>query len=126
LTRDQYLIQIRPILPDQNDAALEEDMAFFQLHTLRPILKFQNEFFVKLAQEKLIPRHSDWKNHVDQKKRELISSWISLDLETKKTVEGSIISFFTLAELDFYFRNEKEIQKRIRAFLIERLRLALV
>jgi hypothetical protein len=126
LTRDQNLIQIRPILSDQNDAALEEDMAQFQLHTLRPILKFQHEFFVKLAEEKLIARHSDWKNHVDQKKRELISSWISLDLETKKTVEGSIISFFTLAELDFYFKNEKEIQKRIRAFLIERLRLALV
>ena len=62
---------------------------------------------------------------MDQKKRELISSWISQDLEIKKTIEGSIIAMFTLPELDFYFKNEKEIQKRIRAFVIERLRLGL-
>jgi len=122
LTRDIQLLSIRPVIEPQADTALDEGMASFQLNTLRPILKFQNDFFAKLCAEKLLIRHSEWAIYKEQKRRELLSSWISLDVDTKKTIEGSIIALMTSSELDFYFLNEKEIQKRIRAFLIERLK----
>ena len=122
LNRNDQLIALRPTLSHQIDAAADSEMAKFQLNTLRPILKFQHDFFVKLCNEKLLFRHPEWANYQEQKRRELLSSWISLDVDNKKTIEGAIISLMTGSELDFYFLNEREIQKRIRAFLIERLK----
>ena len=125
MDRDEALSNIKPKLAAESDSALDPGMATFQFETLRPILKFQNAFFLRLARQKLLPKYPDWQYFDDQKRRELLSSWTTQDLGTKKTIEGSIIAFMTMAELDFYYEHEKEIQKRIRAFVIERIRKGL-
>jgi len=123
--RSISLIAIRPILDLSKEVVENDNLAAFQFHVLRPILKLQHDFFLWLAETKLIVTHPDWKFYSDQRKRELISSWVSKDLNIKKLIEGSIISLMTIEELRFYQLNEKEIQKRLKAFVIERLRLAL-
>lgn len=119
--REKRLLEIRPSIDSEIDAALDPAMADFQLNCLRPILKFHNDFFVNLLKKKLFSQHKGWNDLNDQKKRELISSAISQNLEIKKTIEGAIIGLMVDSELEFYFQNEKEIQKRARAFLIERI-----
>jgi hypothetical protein len=124
--RDQNLHTIRPVLqlPERNGD--ETEMQVFQDTVLRPILKFQNAFLLRLAGKILLSRHPDWNELADFKKVELIASWSSKDLEIKKQMEGAILGMMTDSELDFYFQNEREIQRRIRAFVLERIRTGLV
>ena len=122
MNRNEQLIRIRPVLPEQKDAALDSEMAGFQLATLRPILKLQHEFFAHLFGLKFLPLHADWANYPDYRKVQLITNWLAKDVEIKKWMEGAVMGMMTQQELDFYFKNEKEVQKRMRAFVIERLR----
>ncbi len=124
--RDKPLHLIRPNLhlPERN--GYETEMQVFQDTVLRPILKFQNAFLLRLAGKILLSRHPDWNELADFKKVELIASWSSKDLEIKKQMEGAILGMMTDSELDFYFQNEREIQRRIRAFVLERIRTGLI
>ena len=121
MNRELAIKSIRPAINTTVEPSVDEAFAYFQLKTLRPILKFQHDFFIKIAIEKLVLKHKQWQAYEMKKKRELIASWVSLEVETKKIFEGAVIALMTMEELDFYLRNEKEVQKRIRALLIERL-----
>ena len=119
--RDKTFTQIRPIIAIE-PIGEQSDIQKFQDTVLRPILKLQNEFFLQLAGHTLLVRHPDWNLLSDEKKVVLLSSWVSKDPDVKKQIEGAIIGLMTRPELAFYFENEKEIQRRIRAFVLERIK----
>jgi len=123
--RDETLLKIRPSLKIEVESTDLSSIQYFQDSALRPILKLQNDFLIQLAKHTLLVRYPDWNQIVPSKKLTLLSSWVSKDLEIKKQIEGSIIGLLTITELAFYFENEREIQRRIRAFVLERIRIGL-
>jgi len=120
--RDTALLQARPKLNLPENLSEASEMQSFQDQTLRPILKLQNAFLLQLVGNTLLPKYPDWDTFSEDKKVNLLSAWSSKDLEVKKQIEGAILGLMTTSELDFYFKNDREIQRRIRAFVLERLR----
>jgi hypothetical protein len=124
-TRDERMRSIRPILPATGNESESSALQTFQDKVLRPILKLQHELLLRLAGVGLLARHPDWAHHSEARKVELLTAWATRDLEVKKQIEGAIMALMTGEELDFYFLHEREFQRRIRTFVLERLRSSL-
>ena len=123
--RNQAILSIRPVLRIKEDAAGVQEIADFQNTTLRPILKLQHSFLMELTQSKFLPRYPEFLQFSEIQMVKALTSWLSKDLETKKIIEGAVLGLMTTEELKIYLKNEKEFQKRIRAFVIERIRSGL-
>ncbi len=118
MTRDQYLLSIRPTL---DLVAVHTAIESFQNATLRPILKFQNELFVVLFQEKIKHKKSDFEKLNLAEKRSFIEKIYQKDLVFKQQNMGIVVGMFTQTELDFFLNNKQESVKRIISMLIQRL-----
>tara|TARA_B110000093_G_C12850201_1_gene358969 strand:- start:366 stop:749 length:384 start_codon:yes stop_codon:yes gene_type:complete len=119
MTRDSDLVKLRPIVNFNSDNLKKAES--FQNKTLRPILKFQNQFllynfknFIK-TKEPLFNAY----NALEQKK--IIRKSVKEDQRLKNHLLSSVIAYFTIEELEFYTKNSKEISKRIVSMIIQRV-----
>ena len=117
--RTTLLESIRPKIDieTQNASVFE----LFQTSTLRPILKFQNEFILVVFANYLSENKVQFEESNEEKKEELIHSILKKNLAIKNTLLGGIIAYFTNEEYLFYFQNKSEINKRIVELLIKRI-----
>lgn len=117
--RDERLKSIRPILGIDSPAM--SDIEFFQTHTLRPILKFQNS--IVLAQfRKYIQKFKPAFNAYNQSaQKNYIEDVLKRDPRIKNSLIATVVSVMTLHEYDFYCDNKVEINKRIIGLLTKRL-----
>lgn len=94
----------------------------FQNHTLRPILKLQNELYISLFTNYAIRQNADFNTLTSAKKNIFIEQSLQKDLVLKNTFIGMTIGMFTLEEMEIYNSDSKVFNKRIITMLIERLK----
>lgn len=94
----------------------------FQNHTLRPILKLQNNLYLSLFTNYALRQNADFNSLSVMKKNLFIEQSIQKDAVLKNTFIGMTIGMFTLEELEMYQSDSKVFNKRIITMLIERLK----
>ena len=94
----------------------------FQNHTLRPILKVQNDLYLAHFESYAIRQKSDYETLSGAKKRTFIEQSIQKDSVLKNTLIGMTIGLFTIEEFAVYGTQAKDYNRRIITMLIERLK----
>lgn len=120
-SRNQFIKEFRgeTIGVISSETSSEE---FFQNQTLRPILKLQNDIFVAIFKNYLIKSKANFENFTIDKKLMFIENSIQNDIKFRKLLNGIVIGLFTEDEYHLYSQNASNLNKRIMAMLIERLK----
>jgi hypothetical protein len=115
------LLALRPSIPSiRHDLEMNPEEAF-QNHTLRPILKFQNELLLAAYAEHVLKHKGIFYQLTIPKRLEFIKESMQKDALLKHTLSGMVLGLFTQEEFQFYLVHEKELKKRIGDMLIQRL-----
>ena len=94
----------------------------FQNQVLRPILKFQNELFIKLFLSNCNTYNINFTEFNSEEKYEYINNIFEKDLKIRASFIGTVIALFTIEEYEKYSVNQKHYNKRIIQMLTERLK----
>lgn len=119
MTRDSDLLKLRPIV-DFNSDNLKKVEAF-QSKTLRPILKFQNQFILYNLKNYIKTKEPLFNAYNALEQKKIIRKSVKEDQRLKNHLLSSVIAYFTIEELDFYNENSKEISKRIVSMITQRV-----
>lgn len=116
MNRTEQILALRPnIITDETKVSLTNED--FQNNTLRPILKFQNELILALVKNQILdlklPNNA-------QEKQLFIQQIIQKNQVLKQQLIGLTIGLFTQLEMDFYLKNQTEINKRISQLMVKR------
>jgi len=119
MTRDSDLVKLRPDVVFNTDNLKEVEA--FQNNTLRPILKFQNQFILYNLKKSIKTKEPLFNAYNALEQKKIIRKSVKEDQRLKNHLISSVISYFTIEELEFYDLNTKEISKRITSMLIQRV-----
>lgn len=119
--RDQFIREFRGDMLGTVNAQSTAD-EFFQNQTLRPILKLQNDLFVEVFKNYISKSKTDFYNFNVDKKLQFIEHSIQRDIKFRNSLKGIVIGLFTIDEYDRYIKNSSDLNKRMMAMLIERLK----
>ena len=108
----------RPLLSLKKANSEEE---IFQNEILRPILKFQHDLIITLAQEFLKSRNITWEKVKEKDPFQWLNINIKRDIPFKNQLIGMVIGQFSKNELDEYLTFQKEMNKRIINMMTERM-----
>ena len=121
-TRSEKLMQQRPDIPTSkiNDQMGSEE--YFQNAILRPILKLQNDLFIRVFKN-YIKKHKNIFYELSlEKKQRYIEHAIQKDIKFRNSLKGMIIGMFTVEEYETYTMNSSALNKRMMNLLIVRLK----
>ena len=94
----------------------------FQNQVIRPILKFQNELFIKLFLSNCKTYKINFTEFNSEKKHDYINHIFKKDFKLRASFIGTIIALFTLEEFEKYSVNQHLYNKRMIQMLTERLK----
>ena len=94
---------------------------FFQNTALRPILKFQNELWLQLFQQYIVQNSKDFANKKLDQKTLFVQNSLQKDIKFRSLNIGIVVGLMTTDELQQYFKNQSEYNKRIISMLVERI-----
>ena len=94
----------------------------FQNHTLRPVLKLQNEIFLMLFGDYAMRKTSDFKTLKEEQKLNFIDQSLQKDNALRNTFIGMTIGMLTPEEMKIYLSDTKALNKRIITMLSERIK----
>ena len=120
-TRDEFLRGFRGAMIGTVHAQSTAD-EFFQNQTLRPILKLQNDLFLEVFRNYVSKSKTDFYHYNVDKKLHFIEHSIQRDIKFRNSLKGMVISLFTVEEYARYILNSSDLNKRMMAMLIERLK----
>lgn len=119
--RDSQIIALRPLI-DKVDVSLDtKEKEFFQNQTLRPILKHQNPFFLKLFVEHIKNVKISFSQMSEEQQNKCIANTLTQNQAFKNTMIGIVIAWFTQEETNVYCHNRTAFNKRIIQMLVQRL-----
>ena len=98
----------------------------FQNEVIRPILKFQNELFIKLFLSNCKTYKINFTEFNSEKKHDYINHIFKKDFKLRASFIGTVIALFTLEEFEKYSVNQQLYNKRIIQMLTERLKNQMV
>jgi hypothetical protein len=120
-TRTEQLLYIRgEALGTISPQSSAEEV--FQNQTLRPILKFQNDLFLRAFINYAVKQKGGFFQLPIEKKLIYIDNVIQKDIKFRNALKGMIIALFTVDEYDHYITNSSNLNKRMMNLLIERLK----
>ncbi len=93
----------------------------FQNQTLRPILKLQDDLYVLIFNNYIVRQKVYFNYLTKERRKNFITQSLQKDVALKNTLIGITIGMFTEAEMEMYFGESKEFNKRIITMLIERI-----
>ena len=93
----------------------------FQNMVLRPILKFQNDLFLLLFKQYISNYVKDFGNMKLEQKIEFVQNIFQKDMKFRNLNTGIVLGLFIDDELNVYFENKSEYNKRIISMLSERI-----
>jgi len=120
MNRDQQLLAIRPTI--QTETITDTNSSeYFQNQVLRPILKFQNDYFLWMIKQTVSFQKSnfDAKSAFDQKR--VVTQILASNRKFKAALVDSCIALMTSAELNLFQNRSGEYRKRIISMVEERL-----
>ncbi len=97
------------------------EVELFQNQTLRPILKLQNDLYVLIFNNYIVRQKVDFTDFTKERRKNFIAQSLQKDVALKNTLIGVTIGMFTEEEMETYFGESKEFNKRIITMLIERI-----
>ena len=121
-TRDQSILNLRPLIPTISEANATTSAEQFQNKTLRPILKLQNDLIHSIFHQYTIQRKNIFPTLSEKKKLEYIENSIRKDLKFRSLMIGCVLGQFTLEEWNLYVQDESELRKRLVNMLVERIK----
>jgi len=125
-SRDNFLLNGRPVIRCGEISNKEEFVVEdFQNNVLRPILKFQNDLFIKLFIKYLHTKQT-FKTLELEVKLKVIDDNFKRNSSLRQLLLGSVIAFFTTDEFITYDNFTYEINKRIFSMLKARLKNQLI
>ena len=98
----------------------------FQNQVIRPILKFQNELFIKLFLSNCKTYKINFTEFNSEEKHDYINHIFKKDFKLRASFIGTVIALFTLEEFEKYSVNRQLYNKRIIQMLTERLKNQMV
>ena len=114
------LLNLRPAIPSiQDDLEMSPEEAF-QNHTIRPVLKFQNDLLLAIYAEHVLKHKSIFYKLTIPKRLEFVKESLQKEPLLKHTLLGTVIGLFTNEEFGIYQEHEKELKRRISDMLIQR------
>ena len=121
MERGRDLIKLRPEIPAAKITKGISDIEEFQNVTIRPIIKFQNDFLIQFYSTHARGYKKDWGSISNEKKELFIENSMNKNQNLKNTFIGSIIGYFTKEEQDYYFQNKSEVNRRIVQIIKQRV-----
>lgn len=119
-TRTKSLLSIRPSLDHIKNTDDPASEAYFQNEVLRPILKFQNDFFVQVLKNYFLKHKNSFYSLSLEKRLLYIENALQKDIKFRNVLKGIIIGQFTLEEYHSYRSKSTALNKRMMQMLIQR------
>ena len=94
----------------------------FQNQVLRPILKFQNELFIKLFLSNCKTYKINYTEFNTEEKHDYIDHIFKKDFKLRAIFIGTVVALFTIEEFEKYTVKKQVYNKRVIQILIERLK----
>lgn len=120
-TRDQQLLDNRPIITSiritDNMSADER----FQSITLRPIIKLQNDLLIEVFKNYIRKHKNAFYALSIDKSLIYIANAINKDIKFRNSIKGMIIGQFTIEEYLLYIENSSALNKRMMNIVKQRL-----
>lgn len=121
-TRSEALKAIRPEIKLANGREESSDEEHFQNHTLRPIIKFQNELLLVAFRNYVVKHKGHFFTLNPEKQLSYIENAIQKDIKFRNSLKGMIIGQFTVPEYEAYILNSSRLNKRMMRMVMERLK----
>ena len=121
MERDSDLIKLRPETPKAKITKGISEIEEFQNITLRPIIKFQNNFILEFFSNHARGYQKNWGSLSNEKKILFIENSTNKNQNLKNSYIGCIVGLFTQDELTFYFENKSELNRRIVQIIKQRV-----
>ena len=121
MNRKDKVKELRPNISSKEYKNISDEEQF-QNQVIRPILKFQNELFIKLFLSNCKAYKINLTESNSEEKQDFISQIFKKDIKLRTLFIGTIIALFTIEEFEKYSINQKFYNKRIIQMLIERLK----
>lgn len=118
---DKFLTSLRPIIDGIQNDALHSPEEIFQHRVLRPLLKLHNDRLVSLFAHYIRQRKQQWDKLTPKAQAAYIEHAIKTDQRLQERYMGVIMGWLTHREFDEYVTMDKEINRRMRTLLIQRL-----
>jgi hypothetical protein len=119
--RDEYLVALRPDIPNAkvNDNMSADEQ--FQNRTLRPVAKLQHDLLVAVFHN-YIKKHKNVFYGLNVAKRtDYIENAVNRDQKFRNSLKGIIMGMFSINEYEFYISNSSALNKRMMNIVRERL-----
>ena len=121
MNRKDKVKELRPHISSKEFKNISDEEQF-QNQVIRPILKFQNELFIKLFLSNCKAYKINLTESNSKEKKDFISQIFKKDIKLRTVFIGTIIALFTEKELEKYLVNRQLYNKRIILMLTERLK----
>lgn len=119
--RDEYLVALRPEIPNAkvNDSMSADEQ--FQNRTLRPVAKLQHDLLLEVFRN-YITKHKNVFYGLNTAKRvDYIENAVNRDQKFRNSLKGIIMGLFTIEEYLAYISNSSALNKRMMNIVRERL-----
>lgn len=119
--RDEYLIALRPDIPNAkvNDNMSNDEQ--FQNRTLRPVAKLQHDLLLEVFRNYVTKHKNVFYGLNVAKRTDYIENAVNRDQKFRNSLKGIIIGMFTIPEYLFYISNSSALNKRMMNIVRERL-----
>ena len=120
-TRDEQLLDIRPII---SSIIISDNMSAgerFQNITLRPIIKLQNDLLIEVFKNYISKHKNVFYQLTLERRMHYVDNAIHKDVKFRNALKGMIIGQFTTEEYMLYTTNSSALNKRMMNLVIQRL-----
>ncbi|WP_375433868.1 hypothetical protein [uncultured Hymenobacter sp.] len=117
---DAALLALRPVVataPASGNATSGD----FLHHTLRPILKLQNDLLLAVVADFVRDHHVPLVTASPTDQQRLLTELLTRNVKLRYTVVGLISGLFTNAEVDFYRQHRSELNRRLLELAVQRV-----
>jgi hypothetical protein len=111
---------LRPEIPSA-ETIHSKEIETFQNAVLRPILKFQNDWFMSFMFSNQQFNNLRAKQQTNEQIQSFVLDYIGKQIALKNMLIGSAIGLLTEEELCFYCANQAELSKRIYQMICQRI-----
>jgi hypothetical protein len=117
---DAALLALRPSIATE-PASGDATVADFLHHTLRPVLKLQNEVLLAVVADFVRDHHVPLAAAGLPNQQRQLTELLTRNLKLRYTVVGLISGLFTSAELEYYRQHRPELNRRLLELAVRRV-----
>jgi hypothetical protein len=118
ILRDEALLSLRPVVEFDAEKALPAEL--FQGKTLRPLLKFQNEWLLMRMKEYISKKQKNFAALRLEAQKQFIDHAVKFDKLFRAEITGAVYGLMTAEEAQFVNENKSDVSKRLTQLIVER------